>query len=288
MADIALKDLDHLSCPICLDPLENPVTIPCGHNYCADCIEDYWNEDKHLESYSCPDCRETFAQRPALNENTMFAEVVEKLKWARLQDASPHNPGSANMDCRFCTGRKRRTVKFCSECVKSYCEAHTIRNDKADSGEKHIVVVINREPRTDICLCHNIPLEIYCRTDRQLICSLCFAESHRDHDAVSVAPISMERQEHKGSQHGNRHISHKPGRGKHKRSRHGSGHGGRHRSSSRKTLHLKSSHEVSHHESHGSNMIRNGHALGGGHMKSKHSRRHGSWHRSSRHDKSHQ
>ncbi|XP_060757869.1 E3 ubiquitin/ISG15 ligase TRIM25 [Neoarius graeffei] len=276
MADIVFKVQDSFSCPICLDPLENPVTIPCGHNYCMACIEDYWNEDKHSESYSCPECRETFKQRPALNKNTMFAEVVEQLKKARLQDTSPRNHGPANMECCICTGQKRQAVKFCPECVESYCEAHTVRHEKANFGEKHIVV--SREPQMDICLRHNIPLEIYCRTDRQLICSLCFAESHRDHDAVSVTPVRTEKQEHKSShmdtQHGNRHTSHKRGRRKDKRSRHGSGHGSRHRSSSRTTLHLKSSHEVSHHErshheSHRSNMIRHGQV---------HRNRHGSWH----------
>ncbi|XP_060748542.1 E3 ubiquitin/ISG15 ligase TRIM25 [Tachysurus vachellii] len=290
MADVAFKDQDHFSCPICLDPLEKPVTIPCGHNYCMDCIEDYWNEDKHLESYSCPECRETFTNRPALNKNTMFDEVVKKLKKARLQDASPCNPGPANMDCSICTGRKRQAVKLCPECVESSCEAHTTGNDKGNSEEKHIVIVINREPRSDICLRHNIPLEVYCRTDRQLICSLCFTESHRDHDAVSVAPISSETHEHKSSLmntgHGNRHTSHKHGRRKNKRNSHGSGHGGKHRSSSRKTLRLKNNQEVSHHESHGSNMIKHGHGVGGGHMNSKPRHRHGSRHVSSRNERS--
>ncbi|XP_026772928.1 E3 ubiquitin/ISG15 ligase TRIM25 [Pangasianodon hypophthalmus] len=288
MAEVARKNQDPFSCPICLDPLDNPVTIPCGHNYCMACIEDYWNEDKQLESYSCPECRETFTPRPALNKNTMFAEVVEQFKKVRLQDASPCNRGPANVECSICTERKRQAVKFCPDCVESYCEAHTVRHEKANCGEKHIVVVISREPRMDICLRHNVPLEIYCRTDRQLICSLCFAESHRDHDAVSVAPISAERRDHKSSrmdtQHGNRHTSHKHGRRKHKRNRHGNGHGSRHRSSSRKTLHLKNSHEVSH-ECHGSNMIRHGHVVGDGHMKSKHRSRHGSWHMSSRHER---
>lgn len=291
MAEVALKTQDSFSCPICLDPLENPVTIPCGHNYCMVCIEDYWNGDKHSESYSCPECRETFTPRPALNKNSMFAEVVEQLKKARLQDASPRNSGPASTECSMCAGQKKKAVRFCPE---SSCEAHTLRHEKANLGENHFVVVINKEPRMDVCLRHNTPLEIYCRTDRQLICSLCFAESHRDHDAISVAPVSTERREPKSSnvdtRHGNRHTSHTHRRRTHQTSRHGSGHGSKHRSSSRQTLHLKSSHEASHQASHekthGSNMIRHGQVVGGGHMKSKHRSSHGSWHLSSRHERS--
>lgn len=290
MAAVTLTNHDSFSCPICLDSLHNPVTSPCGHNYCMVCIEDYWNEDKHSESYSCPECRETFTQRPALNKNTMFAEVVEQLKKARLQDTSPHNSGPANTECCTCTERrKKQAVRSCLECVKSHCEAHTLRHEKANRGENHIVVVVSREPRSDICLRHNIPLEIYCRTDRQLICSLCFTESHRDHDAVSVAPVSTERREHKtfhvDTRHGNRHTSHMHGKRKHK-SRHGSGHGIRQRNSARQTMHLKSGHEARNHESHGSDMMRHGQVVGGGHVKSKHRSRHGNWHTSSRHGRS--
>lgn len=292
MEEVALKVQDSFSCPICLDPLEHPVTIPCGHNYCMACIEDYWNEDKHSESYSCPECRETFTTRPALNRNSMFAEVVEQLRKATLRDASPRNSRPANKGCggQNCSRQKRQDVKFCPGCVQSYCEAHTLRHEKANLEEKPIVVVINRESRMDICCRHSVPLEIYCRTDRQLICSLCFVESHRDHDAVLVAPVSTQKQEHRSShmdtQHGDRQASLKHEDRNHKRNRRGSGHGSRHRSGSRQTLHLKSSHEVSRHESHGSDMIKHGQGVGGGHMTSNHRSGHGSCHRSRRHERS--
>lgn len=280
MAKGAPKNQDPFSCPICLDSLEDPVTIPCGHNYCMVCIEDYWKEDKRSASYSCPECKETFTPRPALNKNLMFAEMVEQLKNARLQDNSPRNPGPASTHCSMCTGRKRQAVKFCPDCVESDSGAHTVRYKEANVGEKHTIVIINKEPRMDICLLHNLALDIYCRTDRQLICSLCFAESHRNHDAVSLAPISTKGQEskssHKDTQHGNKH-----GRRKCQRSRHESGHGSRHRSSSRNTLHLNGSHEVTQ----GSNMIRHGQVVGGGHITSTHRKRHGSWHMSSRHER---
>ncbi|KTG45600.1 hypothetical protein cypCar_00039365 [Cyprinus carpio] len=44
------------------------------------CITDHWNQEDQKRVYSCPQCRQTFRPRPAINKNTMLAEVVEKPK----------------------------------------------------------------------------------------------------------------------------------------------------------------------------------------------------------------
>lgn len=64
-------------CCICLDTYIDPVSIPCGHNFCRDCIEGFWDTKEKSE---CPLCKETFRERPELRINRAFAEIIELLE----------------------------------------------------------------------------------------------------------------------------------------------------------------------------------------------------------------
>ncbi|XP_047224738.1 tripartite motif-containing protein 16-like protein [Girardinichthys multiradiatus] len=103
-------DRETFSCSICLDLLKDPVTIPCGHSYCMNCIKTHWNQEAQKGIHSCPQCRKTFMPRPGLEKNTMLATVVEQLKTGLY---SPPEAGPEDLACDFCTGRKLKAIKFC-------------------------------------------------------------------------------------------------------------------------------------------------------------------------------
>ncbi|XP_064190334.1 tripartite motif-containing protein 16-like isoform X20 [Anguilla rostrata] len=195
-----LLDQDQFSCPICLDLLKGPVTIPCGHSYCMGCIKGYWDQDDYARAYSCPQCRQTFNPRPVLGRNTMLAEVVEKLKKTGFRAAPPANcyTSTGDVACDVCTGSKHNAIRSCLVCLASYCETHLQPHYESPAFQKHKLVKATGNLQEKICSHHNKVLQVYCRTDHQCICSLCRMNEHRGHDTVSAAAERTEKQKQLG------------------------------------------------------------------------------------------
>uniref|UniRef100_A0A3B5L0F4 RING-type domain-containing protein n=1 Tax=Xiphophorus couchianus TaxID=32473 RepID=A0A3B5L0F4_9TELE len=105
-------DEDMLRCSICLDLLKDPVTIPCGHNYCSECIKNHWKQQDQKAIYSCPQCREVFTPRPVVGK--MLAELVEEIKKVALRDAPCLHQYVGPGDEIFCRSDQRTICFLCS------------------------------------------------------------------------------------------------------------------------------------------------------------------------------
>lgn len=178
-------DREIVSCPICLDMLTEPVTVPCGHNYCKDCINTYWDTERDKQAYSCPQCRRAFTPRPVLPKNTTLAAVVEELKKTRQQ------AGSGDVACDVCMTLK--AVKSCLVCLVSVCEKH-LQPHQQMALIKHKLVEPCQNLQENACLSHGEVKTVFCRTDEQCICPRCSAETHKGHDTVSAAAERRDRQ----------------------------------------------------------------------------------------------
>ncbi|XP_020483752.2 E3 ubiquitin-protein ligase TRIM39 [Labrus bergylta] len=187
---------DQFLCSICLDVFNDPVTIPCGHNFCKNCITEHWNTS---DQYRCPICKKVFNTRPELHVNTFISEMVGQFRDKAQQEASSSSselqeskPGEVL--CDVCTGPKLKALKSCLDCLVSYCETHLEPHLTASRLKRHQLIdpVENLEDR--MCTKHDKPLELFCKTDQTCVCMLCSVLDHKTHEFV---PLKEEYEEKK-------------------------------------------------------------------------------------------
>ncbi|XP_075967428.1 zinc finger protein RFP-like [Anarhichas minor] len=72
-ADNYLPTEEQLTCCICLEVFNDPVMLPCGHNFCKKCITHHLSSNSQRQ---CPMCNERVDRKYKLRVNTTMAEMV--------------------------------------------------------------------------------------------------------------------------------------------------------------------------------------------------------------------
>ncbi|XP_070834085.1 E3 ubiquitin-protein ligase TRIM39-like isoform X2 [Chaetodon trifascialis] len=178
---------DQFLCSICLDVFTDPVTTSCGHNFCKNCITEHWNIS---DQYLCPMCKKVFKTKPELYTNTFISEMVAQFRQSAQQKISSSSeqrvskPGE--VPCDVCTGTKLKALKSCLVCLVSYCETHLEPHLTVLGLKRHQLIdpVENLEGR--MCMKHDKPLELFCKTDQTCVCMLCTVLDHKAHDVVPL------------------------------------------------------------------------------------------------------
>uniref|UniRef100_A0A8K9V5W2 B30.2/SPRY domain-containing protein n=1 Tax=Oncorhynchus mykiss TaxID=8022 RepID=A0A8K9V5W2_ONCMY len=70
-------------CSVCSEVLRDPVSIPCGHSYCRQCISTYWAQPGPAGDYVCLQCSKRSRDRPVLCTNTALARLLQGLQRRR-------------------------------------------------------------------------------------------------------------------------------------------------------------------------------------------------------------
>ncbi|XP_049338707.1 E3 ubiquitin-protein ligase TRIM39-like [Astyanax mexicanus] len=187
----SLLSEDQLQCSICLDVFTDPVSTPCGHNFCMVCLRKCWNSSSHCQ---CPVCKREFPQRPELSINTFISGLAAQFKKSVQVKSSraPEEPVQSQVFCDYCD-EKRAALKSCLICMASYCKTHLDPHQRVASLKKHKLMDPVENLEDYICQKHERPLELFCRDDQTCVCQFCTEGDHRTHSTVPIEEESGEK-----------------------------------------------------------------------------------------------
>ncbi|XP_052439481.1 E3 ubiquitin-protein ligase TRIM39-like [Carassius gibelio] len=172
---------EKLQCSVCLKVFTDPVSTPCGHNFCKICLNEHWDNS---QIYSCPYCKYTFKQRPDLKINTTLREIADPYKKKPPEKTT-------EVVCDFCEERKLKALKSCLVCQSSYCETHLEPHLRVTRLKKHKLMDPVSNLEDYICQKHERPLDLFCRDDQTIVCLSCTDGDHKNHNTVSLEETEL-------------------------------------------------------------------------------------------------
>ncbi|XP_072312710.1 E3 ubiquitin-protein ligase TRIM21-like [Eucyclogobius newberryi] len=164
-------------CSICLEVFSEPVSTPCGHNFCKPCICEAWAPEGPC---TCPLCKRSYDRRPEISVNCLLLEMVSQFK------LEAEKSESGDVSCDVCSEPKLKALKSCLVCLSSFCETHLQPHLTVSGLKRHQLMepVENLEDR--MCPTHQRPLELFCGTDEKIVCMMCSVLEHKNHELLSL------------------------------------------------------------------------------------------------------
>uniref|UniRef100_A0A8C4X371 B30.2/SPRY domain-containing protein n=1 Tax=Erpetoichthys calabaricus TaxID=27687 RepID=A0A8C4X371_ERPCA len=118
-----LRCHDEYSCTVCLDTLNDPVSLSCGHSFCLKCLNNLWDQSQVC---SCPECGETFTTRPELHINTVLNKTIRNLKQNAMAVKTC-------LTCMLCAEHQKHLELFCKTDETCICIICVMTGHKGQS-----------------------------------------------------------------------------------------------------------------------------------------------------------
>ena len=201
----ALKKLDEqLTCPVCLDRYTDPKTLPCLHSFCSCCLQCLPLELQEKKLFlSCPTCRTpTELPEPGV---TGFPKAFFINNLGEVHNLLKKVSADQHIPCDNC--KKSDATSYCKQCTKFFCINCINVHNKWDPYVDHTVLSLNElacpsfqlpsiKPEIIMkCSSHDKPLDIYCETCNDIICSDCNVRYHKGHDYDLINDIYYRHQQ---------------------------------------------------------------------------------------------
>ena len=189
-------------CPLCLETVKDPKTLPCLHSFCLVCLDKHANYARRQlqTAIRCPVCQASFQ----IPEEDTFGGLPASFHLNRLVDLlALADGGTESQQCGSCEENNTAT-HYCFECQSFLCttcfKAH--QRFKATRGHKNISVdnlqaddvekLIRRPVMCSEQYHQDQPLEYYCKDCNVCTCIKCSVVSHNHHTMVDMQKAADE------------------------------------------------------------------------------------------------
>ena len=189
-------------CPLCLETVNEPKTLPCLHSFCLLCLDKHaaYARRQLQTTIKCPVCLTCFQ----IPEGDTFGRLPTSFHLNRLVDLLALRDGSAEAQrCSSCEENNAATC-YCFVCQNFLCtacfEAH--QRLKATRGHRNILVehlqaqdieeLIRRPVMCSQQYHDDQALEYYCEECKVCICHKCSVVSHNRHTMVDMQKAADE------------------------------------------------------------------------------------------------
>lgn len=185
---------ESLKCPVCQDVFTDPVTLPCGHNFCLSCIRTVWETDGSNDvPLFCPECQVLFASDLTLETNTNLQTkakdiTADKTTPAEMQTTAPNKESKfSTINCDHCIEAPSVAIRTCLTCDASLCQAHALLHQQKSALREHTVVEVTKDPLSLKCRDHREELKLFCMEEKTPVCCLCvLVGAHKNHKATQL------------------------------------------------------------------------------------------------------
>ncbi|XP_015755954.1 PREDICTED: E3 ubiquitin-protein ligase TRIM71-like [Acropora digitifera] len=183
-------------CPLCLETVKNPKTLPCLHSFCLECLDELASfARRQLQTtIKCPVCQTSFP----IPDTDTFANLPSSFHLNRLVDVLALEDGTVQTQkCNSCD-ENNPVRSYCFVCQSFLCASCFQYHQRFEATRGHRNVLMDNLQAQDVqeliqrpFMCseqyhEDQPLEFYCEDCKVLVCHKCSVVSHNRHSMTDI------------------------------------------------------------------------------------------------------
>ncbi|KAG7512421.1 putative E3 ubiquitin-protein ligase TRIM8 [Solea senegalensis] len=158
---------EELLCPICLNVFEEPIQLPCKHNFCKTCISEAWS-GVISTGIRCPECNHEYNQKPTLDKNFKLANIANRFNALNTEKVP------VVLQCVLCRrGPPLPVRKVCLRCKEPCCQTHIHMHLQQPCAAPGHLLVDADELSAWTCPTHEEYRILHCEEEQVALCPLC-------------------------------------------------------------------------------------------------------------------